>query len=108
MTDHRTKYSVFTQHDYWRKPAFASFLPGVAGPLGIPLWVFYVNRGQGIAAFGLGDKNTPIMEFQPFDKACATVPYLGFRTFIHNDGQVHEILGNSAIPGVSRSLKSRK
>jgi hypothetical protein len=23
---------------------FASFLPGIAGPMGIPMWAFYVNR----------------------------------------------------------------
>ena len=32
---------------------FASFLPGIAGTWGIPLWAFYVNRGQGVCSFGL-------------------------------------------------------
>ena len=38
--------------NYDRKPAFASFLPGVGGPDGVPLWCLYVNRGQGISSFG--------------------------------------------------------
>jgi hypothetical protein len=61
---------------------FASFLPGIAGPLGIPLWVFYVNRGQAIASFGMQSKDTPILEFQPANKAYQQTPYLGFRTFL--------------------------
>ncbi len=63
-------------------PPFASFLPGIAGPLGIPLWAFYVNRGQAIASFGVESKDAPIMEFQAANKAYQTVPYTGFRTFI--------------------------
>jgi hypothetical protein len=61
---------------------FSSFLPGIAGPLGIPMWVFYVNRGQAIASFGIENKNNPIMEFQPANKAYQTTPYTGFRTFL--------------------------
>ena len=51
------------------RPPFASFLPGIAGPLGIPLWAFYVNRGQAMASFGVGSKDAAIMEFQPANKA---------------------------------------
>lgn len=61
---------------------FASFLPGIAGPLGIPLWVFYVNRGQAIASFGIENKDHPIMEFLPANKAYQSTPYTGFRTFL--------------------------
>ena len=61
---------------------FSSFLPGIAGPLGIPLWVFYVNRGQAIASFGIENKDNPIMEFEPANKAYQTTPYTGFRTFL--------------------------
>jgi hypothetical protein len=61
---------------------FSSFLPGIAGPLGIPLWVFYVNRGQAIASFGVENKDNPIMEFEPANKAYQTTPYTGFRTFL--------------------------
>ena len=68
--------------DYTAKRPFASFLPGIAGPLGIPMWVFYVNRGQAIASFGIENKDNPIMEFEPANKAYQATPYTGFRTFV--------------------------
>ncbi|MBI5554548.1 MAG: cellobiose phosphorylase [Elusimicrobia bacterium] len=61
---------------------FASFFPGIAGLKGIPMWLFYVNRGQGIASFGIKSKNHSIMEFQPADRAYGLTPNIGFRTFI--------------------------
>ncbi|MGD8472792.1 MAG: cellobiose phosphorylase, partial [Anaerolineae bacterium] len=72
----------FVIQDYATKRPFASFLPGIAGLLGIPLWVFYVNRGQAIASFGVENKDNPIMEFEPANKAYQVTPYTGFRTFI--------------------------
>ena len=41
--------------DYDSQPAFADFLPGIAGENGIPAWCFFVNRGQGVASFGTQD-----------------------------------------------------
>ena len=64
-----------------RKP-FASFLPGIAGPFGIPVWAFYVNRGQCLAGFGVQSKDHPILEFQPANKAYQYTPLQGFRTFL--------------------------
>ena len=61
--------SRFVLANYQQQRPFSSFLPGIAGPLGIPLWVFYVNRGQAIASFGIESKDSPIMEFQPANKA---------------------------------------
>ncbi|NNK47233.1 MAG: hypothetical protein HKP01_00005, partial [Gemmatimonadetes bacterium] len=61
---------------------FSSFLPGIAGPLGTPMWAFYVNRGQGIASFGIGNKDNPIMEFLPANKSYQSAPLTGFRTFL--------------------------
>lgn len=72
----------FVIRNYQQKKTFASFLPGIAGTHGIPLWVFYVNRGQGIASFGVADKDHAIMEFEPANKAYQNVPTKGFRTFI--------------------------
>lgn len=84
----------FRLTDYPQRRPFASFLPGIAGPMGIPLWAFYVNRGQAIAGFGVKDKNHPLMEFQPAQRAYQTTPLLGFRTFLRGqrDGRtwVHE------------------
>ncbi len=79
---HFDSLSRFVIEDYDALPPFASFLPGIAGPLGIPLWAFYVNRGQAIASFGVESKDNPIMEFQPANKAYQMTPYTGFRTFI--------------------------
>ncbi len=67
---------------YQEQRPFASFLPGIAGPTGIPMWVFYVNRGQAIASFGIESKDSPLMEFQPANKSYQSTPYTGFRTFL--------------------------
>lgn len=72
----------FQIQQYQQRPTFSSFLPGIAGVDGIPMWVFYVNRGQGIASFGVQDKNHAIMEFLPADKSYQLVQVQGFRTFI--------------------------
>ncbi|AGB40273.1 hypothetical protein Halha_0262 [Halobacteroides halobius DSM 5150] len=77
-----TKEGYFVIDDYQNKPTFASFLPGIAGKLGIPLWAFYVNRGQGLASFGIESKEHPIMEFYPANKSYQNVETKGFRTFI--------------------------
>jgi hypothetical protein len=68
--------------DYAGQCPFSSFLPGIAGPMGIPLWVFYVNRGQGISSFGIESKDSPILEFQPANKAYQLTATTGFRTFL--------------------------
>jgi hypothetical protein len=80
----------FTQKNYAKARPFASFLSGVSGELGIPMWVFYVNRGQAIASFGLRDKNGMIMEFYPGNLSYAYTAQSGFRTFIKVNGKVHE------------------
>jgi hypothetical protein len=72
----------FVIQDYQNTRPFASFLPGICGPMGLPLWVFYVNRGQAIASFGVEDKDKPILEFQSANRAYQLTSYLGFRTFI--------------------------
>jgi hypothetical protein len=72
----------FNLPGYTSLPPFSSFLPGIAGQLGVPMWVFYVNRGQAITSFGVESKDHPIMEFQSANKAYQRTPYEGFRTFI--------------------------
>ena len=74
--------TYYTIENYSSQRPFSSFLPGVAGHLGIPMWVFYVNRGQAITSFGVESKDTPIMEFQPANKAYQRTATEGFRTFI--------------------------
>ncbi|UTR16529.1 hypothetical protein MM221_08285 [Salipaludibacillus sp. LMS25] len=72
----------FELKNYQDLAPFSSFLPGIAGINGIPMWVFYVNRGQGIASFGIQDKNHAMMEFHPADKSYQLTQVQGFRTFI--------------------------
>eukprot|EP00980_Cylindrotheca_fusiformis_P015436 scaffold4343_cov144-Cylindrotheca_fusiformis.AAC.14 len=68
--------------DFDARSTFASFLPGVAGYYGKPVWAFYVNRGQAISTFGTTSKDFPILEFNAANKAYQLTPYVGFRTFI--------------------------
>lgn len=72
----------FVIEDYNRAAPFSSFLPAIAGLNGKPLWVYYVNRGQCIATFGINNKDYSIMEFQPANKAYRQTALQGFRTFL--------------------------
>jgi hypothetical protein len=98
----------FILTDYPGKRAFSSFLPGIAGPLGIPMWVFYVNRGQGIAGFGVESKDHPLMEFQPAQRAYQSTALLGFRTFLRGqrDGRAftHEPFSPWQAQGARRTM----
>ncbi len=86
--DHKkVKYSLkedgrFIIENYNFAKPFSSFFPGIAGLYGIPMWVFFVNRGQGICSFGTNSKDQPILEFFPANKAYQMVFQRGFRTFI--------------------------
>jgi len=95
MTMHHNKrpYSYSLQNDgrfsienYSQSPVFSSFLPGIADVWGIPMWVFYVNRGQGIASFGTDTKDQPILEYQSASRAYQLTPTVGYRTFLKLDG----------------------
>jgi hypothetical protein len=86
------KNNRFIIADYQQQRPFSSTLPGIAGPMGIPLWVFYVNRGQAITSFGVENKDHPIMEFQPANKAYQVTPFLGFRTFIKILGEDKQVI----------------
>ncbi len=72
----------FVIENYNDAKPFSSFFPGIAGKSGIPMWVFYVNRGQGICSMGIQDKDNPIMEFLPANWAYQLVSSQGFRTFL--------------------------
>lgn len=97
MKDYYFKGSSFVVENYLQKPTFSNFLPGVAGKKGIPLWAFYVNRGQGISGFGIQDKNGPIMEFTPANKAYESVGQIGFRTFLKVDQTYYEPFSPDAL-----------
>ena len=72
----------FVIENYNLAPTFASFFPGIAGVKGIPMWAYYVNRGQGICTFGVKNKNYAIMEFYPANVSYNLVSTFGFRTFL--------------------------
>lgn len=87
----------FIMTDYGRQSTFSSFLPGISGKYGIPIWCFYVNRGQGVASFGVRDKEHSIMEFYPARQAYEVTSQLGFRTFLKVDGTYFEPFGDESL-----------
>lgn len=108
MTDLTSSSGRFVHQDFQQKKVFSSFLPGIAGLKGIPMWVFYVNRGQGIAGFGVESKDHPLMEYQCAQRAYQVTAQLGFRTFLKGKrgSQVwnYEPFGASSEKHVKRSM----
>ncbi len=76
------KDHTFLIENYNQARPFSSFLPGIVGLFGKPMWIFYTNRGQCISSFGIRNKNGAMLEFYPANKAYSLTPLLGFRTFI--------------------------
>ncbi|MBI3602130.1 MAG: cellobiose phosphorylase [Candidatus Omnitrophica bacterium] len=72
----------FVIEDYQHQKVFSNFFPGVAGLWGIPMWAFYVNRGQAMSSFGIESKDKAILEFQPANRAYRLTSLQGFRTFL--------------------------
>lgn len=107
MSEYYFKDKVFYIEDFDKQKTFSSFLPGLAGKRGIPLWAFYVNRGQGIASFGLENKDNQILEFNPAVKAYQQVGIDGFRTFVKMNGEVYEIFGENS-KNVKRTMKIQR
>jgi hypothetical protein len=94
----------FCIEDYDSAKPFASFLPGVAGIDGIPMWVYYVNRGQAISSFGIENKDNPILDFTPANLSYRRTEVDGFRTFIKVDGVFHECF-TSRNDQVNKTMK---
>lgn len=85
----------FVQTEYGRQPPFSGFLPGIAGPWGIPAWCNYNNRGQAVCSFGVQDKDHAILEFTAASTAYRCTAQTGFRTFLKQDGAVIEPFADS-------------
>ena len=85
------KNLIYTIENYDKKDTFASFLPGLSGISGIPIWCYYVNRGQCVSSFGVEDKDHAIMEFFPAHQAYKETPLSGFRSFVKVDGVFTEM-----------------
>ena len=96
MFDDKGRYIL---ENYKQKSTFSSFLPGISGKLGIPIWCFYVNRGQGITSFGIQDKDHSIMEFYPAHQSYQLTSTVGFRTFLKVNQQYHEPFSNHTETG---------
>ncbi len=90
MSNYVLSGDKFEISNYTKVSPFSSFLPGVAGVDGIPIWAFYTNRGQGINSFGINHKGDAIMEFNPANTAYENTPVKGFRTFVKVDGEYFE------------------
>lgn len=95
MFDNKGRYVI---EDYGVKSTFSSFLPGISGKFGIPIWCFYVNRGQGVTSFGTLDKEHSIMEFYPAHQSYQNTKYLGFRTFLKVQGKYYEPFQAEEVP----------
>ena len=90
--------------DFDAKSTFASFLPGVAGYFGKPVWAFYVNRGQCISTFGTESKDFPMLEFNAANKAYQLTPYIGFRTFVRGTREKNSFQVEPFSPTNTRNL----
>ena len=90
MSNYRFENNTFMIEEYDQVAPFSSFLPGIAGVKGIPLWCFYTNRGQGVNSFGVHDKDHAIMEFFPAHYAYQQTEFTGMRTFIKRNGRYFE------------------
>ena len=87
MIDDKGRYVL---ENYAKKSVFSSFLPGISGITGIPIWCYYTNRGQAITCFGSEDKEHAIMEFLPAHQAYIQTGRLGYRTFLKVNGSFME------------------
>lgn len=90
MANYEYKDGGFEIEGFDRVAPFCSFLPGLTGANGIPMWSFYCNRGQGICSFGIDNKDNAIMEFFPANAAYQHVSMLGFRTYINTGSNKYE------------------
>ncbi|ARI78777.1 cellobiose phosphorylase [Halobacillus mangrovi] len=95
----------FVIEDFDQAKTFSSFLPGLAGLYGVPMWAFYVNRGQGMVSFGVKDKNNAITEFYPANQAYERVSTNGFRTFIKIQRKDDSFLFEPFNDGSKRKVK---
>ncbi|MGN0243323.1 MAG: hypothetical protein ACI4CT_04580 [Lachnospiraceae bacterium] len=98
MLDRNNRFII---NNYAKQSTFASFLPGISGKRGIPIWCYYVNRGQCVTSFGVQDKDHSIMEFVPAHQAYQNTKRLGFRTFIKlEDNKIYEPFADEQLPTV--------
>jgi hypothetical protein len=90
MENYKLQDNTYIIEGFDTLPPFSSFLPGLAGRKGIPLWVYYTNRGQGVNSFGIHNKGNAIMEFNPANTAYENTSVKGFRTLVKCNGRFFE------------------
>ena len=81
-----------------RAKPMASFLPGVGGLWGVPMWAFYVNRGQGMATFGIENKEGGLLLFQTAEKSYQATANVGFRTLLKGTRKDKLVRGAALLP----------
>ncbi|WP_146682550.1 hypothetical protein [Limihaloglobus sulfuriphilus] len=91
---------------YDRINPFSSFLPGIGGFDGVPLWCLYVNRAQAVASFGVANKDNAIAEFLSATWAYQLTPVQGFRTFCKVNGSFYEPFQNNLTSEISEIKRS--
>ena len=104
MNSYRLEKDTFVIEYFDKKVPFCSFLPGLTGEKGVPIWSFYVNRGQCLTSFGVNHKDSPIMEFAPANIAYENTAVKGFRTFVRKNGEFFEPFAVTADKQVKRDL----
>lgn len=67
----------FILRNFDKAKPMSSFLNGLGGLWGVPMWAFYVNRGQGISSFGKQNKDSAIAKFVTAEKAYQQTPFTG-------------------------------
>lgn len=102
---HLSDDRAFVIRDYENTSPFASFLPGVAGVDGIPMWVYYVNRGQAVVSFGIENKEHAMLDFTPANMSYKRAETEGFRTFIKAEGNVYPLFSSLYPNGKNRVMK---
>ena len=107
MSNYTLSGEKFIIEEYDKLPPFSSFLPGLAGVKGIPMWSFYTNRGQAMNSFGVHNKGNAMMEFHPANTAYEMTPIKGYRTFLRIDGNYSEPFCTYA-PSVNRRMEIEK
>jgi hypothetical protein len=111
------EFGRFVMKDYDTAKPMSDFLSGLGGVWGVPMWAFFVNRGQGMTSFGKQNKDGSIEKFVTAEKAYQETPFTGFRTFVKGqragkpfthmpffprssaDGEPDDVLRNMMIGG---------
>ncbi len=104
MKNYKYENGVFIIKNYDKQKPFSSFLPGIAGEKGIPIWSFYCNRGQGLGSFGIENKDKPILEFFPANTSYQYISTYGFRSFVKIDGKVYEPFAVTTDKEIERNM----